>query len=347
MAPSTLHSSRTRAGSLGSIESKHGLIGSVSRWWMRSYTSDWVAFSLLLVGYIFIAAFVEPFHRLFTINDIRISFPHAEVERVPVSHLFAYALFLPLALLTLTNYLLSSPRHIHHLTTLGFLTSIILTTFLTDLIKNMVGRPRPDLIARCQPHPDTPPNKLVGVEVCTQTDHHTLHDGWRSFPSGHSSFAFAGLGYLALFWCGQFRVFSSSSSGGGGVIDGMEKVLVKRDLLKALLCLSPLLGALMIAISRCMDYRHDVEDVCVGAVMGWVITYWNYRRYWPRLSSGRCEEPYSGMTGEREYAGQGDVNGRYGRVRDEEEGAGGGFQRNVGTFDLTPPVELGPLGSPT
>ncbi|KAK3955570.1 phosphatidic acid phosphatase type 2/haloperoxidase [Pseudoneurospora amorphoporcata] len=352
MAPSGV--SRTRAGSLGtlgSIESKGGLIGSVSRWWMRSYTSDWVAFSLLLVGYILIAAFVEPFHRLFTINDIRISFPHAEVERVPVSHLFAYALFLPLGLLLLTNsLLLRSPRHIHHLSILGFLTSIILTTFLTDLIKNMVGRPRPDLIARCQPRPDTPPNKLVGVEVCTQTDHHTLHDGWRSFPSGHSSFAFAGLGYLALFWCGQFRAFSSSSPAGTGVTDGMEKVLVKRDLLKALLCLSPLLGALMIAISRCMDYRHDVEDVCVGSVMGWVITYWSYRRYWPRLSSGRCEEPYSGMNGERD---QGEVNGngvrRYSRVRDEEEGvgAGGGFQRNVGTSFVSPPdVELGPLENP-
>ncbi|KAK3492210.1 phosphatidic acid phosphatase type 2/haloperoxidase [Neurospora hispaniola] len=341
--------SRTRAGSLGSIESKHGLIGSVSRWWTRSYTSDWVAFSLLLVGYIYIAAFVEPFHRLFTINDIRISFPHAEVERVPLAHLFGYVLFLPLALLTLTNYLLSSPRHIHHLTTLGFLTSIILTTFLTDLIKNMVGRPRPDLIDRCQPDPSTPPNKLVSVEVCTQTDHHTLHDGWRSFPSGHSSFAFSGLGYLALFWCGQFRVFASSSSplsSSPGIMEGMEKVLVRRDLLKALLCLSPLLGALMIAISRCMDYRHDVEDVCVGAVMGWVITYWSYRRYWPRLSSVRSEEPYSGMTGERDGEGV-QSSGRYGRVRDEEEGViGGGFQRNVGTFDLTAPVELAPLESP-
>ena len=135
-------------------------------------------------------------------------------------------------------------------------------------------------------------------------------------------------------------------------MDGMEKVLVKRDLLKALLCLSPLLGALMIAISRCMDYRHDVEDVCVGSVMGWVITYWSYRRYWPRLSSGRCEEPYSGMNGERD---QGDlVSGsgggrRYSRVRDEEEAVGGGgFQRNVGTsaFASPPDVELGPLESP-
>lgn len=29
--------------------------------------------------------FVEPFHRMFSLNDLRISFPHAEVERVPLS----------------------------------------------------------------------------------------------------------------------------------------------------------------------------------------------------------------------------------------------------------------------
>lgn len=29
--------------------------------------------------------FVEPFHRMFFINDLRISFPYAEVERVPLS----------------------------------------------------------------------------------------------------------------------------------------------------------------------------------------------------------------------------------------------------------------------
>ena len=29
--------------------------------------------------------FIEPFHRMFYINDLAISYPHAEVERVPVS----------------------------------------------------------------------------------------------------------------------------------------------------------------------------------------------------------------------------------------------------------------------
>lgn len=96
--------------------------------------------------------------------------------------------------------------------------------------------------------------------------------------------------------------------------------------MKALFCMTPLLGATMIAISRCQDYRHDVYDVCVGALLGWTVTYWSYRRYWPRLSSGRCDEPYAGPPG----AGE-ELNGsaaRYGRLRDEEEGGGGA--RNVG-----------------
>ncbi len=80
----------------------------------------------------------------------------------------------------------------------------------------MVGRPRPDLLARCKPTPGTPTSTLVAIDVCTETDHHTLHDGWRSFPSGHSSFSFAGLGFLSLFFAGQMRVFAHSSSGGGG-----------------------------------------------------------------------------------------------------------------------------------
>ena len=116
--------------------------------------------------------------------------------------------------------------------------SIFLTTFITDVVKNAVGRPRPDLISRCKPTPTTPQNVLVDISVCTETDSHTLQDGWRSFPSGHSSFAFSGLGFLALFFAGQMHVFRP-----------------RTDLIKALLAVSPLLGAAMIAISRCEDYR--------------------------------------------------------------------------------------------
>ncbi|KAK3902133.1 phosphatidic acid phosphatase type 2/haloperoxidase [Staphylotrichum tortipilum] len=299
-----------------------GVWGSVGRFWRRTYASDYVGFALLLTAYLAIQFFVEPFHRMFSLSDLRIAFPHAEIERVPMTHDFIYALFLPLLLLTFTNVLTRAPAHKHHVTILGLAISLILTSFLTDAVKNTVGRPRPDLLARCAPRAGTPRDQLVTIDVCTETNHHKLHDGWRSFPSGHSSFSFAGLGYLALFWAAQLRIFAHSHSGTIGGLSARAEKVVRGDLIRALLCLAPLLAATMIAISRCQDYRHDVWDVCVGGLLGWTVAYWSYRRYWPRLGSGRCEEPYAGPGPEGGEEG-------YGRVRDEEEGGAGG-RDNVG-----------------
>ncbi|KAK0710098.1 phosphatidic acid phosphatase type 2/haloperoxidase [Lasiosphaeria miniovina] len=308
------------------------LLGPVSRFWHKSYAPDYLGFSLLLISYILIQFFVEPFHRMFSVNDLRISFPFAQVERVPLALDFVYVLFVPLALMVAYNLASRAALHKQHVTVLGLAIALILTAFLTDVVKNMVGRARPDLLARCMPDPKLlrdAPGPLVSINVCTQKHHHTLHDGWRSFPSGHSSFSFAGLGYLSLFLAGQMRIFAHGA-GDGDAGDGSRaptigehtEKLVRGDLMRALLCLAPLLGATMIAISRCQDYRHDVEDVCVGAILGSVVAYWSYRRYWPRLSSSRCAEPYVNPPGSEAVAA------RYGRVRDEEEGAGPG--QNVG-----------------
>lgn len=220
--------------------------------WKRSYGPDYVGLVIALTGYLLLVFFAEPFHRLFYVNDPRIQFPYADTERVPVAWNFIYALFIPLFFLIGYNAISGASVHKHHMTYLGLFTSVILSSFLTDLVKNAVGRPRPDLISRCKPVAGTPPDVLVSVDVCTETNHHLLHDGWRSFPSGHSSFSFGGLGYLSMFLAGQLGIFKHR----GG------------DLGRSLFCLTPLLGALMIAISRCEDYRHDVEDVCVGSVLG-------------------------------------------------------------------------------
>lgn len=269
---------------------------------------------------------------------------------MPVALNVVYAAALPLVVVVLANSLTGASRHKHHVAVLGLAIALILASFLTDTVKNTVGRPRPDLVARCKPAPGTPENKLVGVEVCTEARHHVLHDGWRSFPSGHSSFSFAGLGYLSLFLAGQVRLFVVGSGGGGrrknggvgagqgpngraGADDGGDDdraVYARGDLARALLCLAPLLGAAMIAISRCQDYRHDVYDVCTGALLGYVVAYWSYRRYWPQLSSWHCHEPYPGPSND------GGGLPLYGRLRDEEEGIGGG--NNVG-------IELGPLAA--
>lgn len=181
---------------------------------------------------------------------------------------------------------------------------LVLTSFVTDVIKNAVGRPRPDLISRCKPLPGTPEHKLVNFEVCTETDHHVLHDGWRSFPSGHSSFAFSGLGFLALFLCGQMHVFRP-----------------RADLSKGLFALSPLLGAAMIAISRCEDYRHDVYDVTIGSILGMGITYFSYRRYFPMLRSSKCDIPFSSRA---------DGQDGFGKIKNDEEA----LARSAGNFEL-------------
>ena len=190
--------------------------------------------------------------------------------------------------------------HKAHVTILGLAITILLTCFITDVIKDAVGRPRPDLVARCKPDMSAPQHELVTIEVCTETDHHTLHDGWRSFPSGHSSFAFSGLGYLACF-------FASQTYG----------LRPRASLAVILLCVTPLLGAALIAISRLEDYRHDFADVISGSVLGLLVAYFNWRRYYPSLLSSGCDEPHLPPSG----SGKG-ANGGFQRVRDEEEGFG-------------------------
>ncbi|KAL3421647.1 pap2 domain protein [Phlyctema vagabunda] len=276
------------------LAAQQGWIGSVARFWEKTYAPDYVGFAFLLVAYFLVQLLLTPFHRMFTLNNINIQYPHALVERVPVTWNLIYAGLIPLGTLFFCLAVTRASVHKFHVTILGFFISLALSSFITDVIKNAVGRPRPDLISRCKPAPGTNPNILVTIDVCTETGHHTLHDGWRSFPSGHSSFAFSGLGYIALFFCGQMHVFRP-----------------RTDLGRALLALAPLLGAALIAISRCEDYRHDVYDVTCGSILGITVAFFSYRRYYPRLRSPKCDIPFPS----REET----FNAGFGKIKHDEE----------------------------
>lgn len=108
-----------------------------------------------------------------------------------------YAGIIPFIILCAWAAMFRPGSHKVQVTILGFLVALMLTSFLTDVIKNAVGRPRPDLVSRCKPRKGIAEDALVAWTVCTQTNNHILHEGWRSFPSGHSSFSFSGLGYLS------------------------------------------------------------------------------------------------------------------------------------------------------
>ncbi|KAJ6261336.1 hypothetical protein Dda_4005 [Drechslerella dactyloides] len=240
----------------------------------KTYAADYLGLVILAASNASLFV-VEPFHKAFTIDDPRLQFPHAEHERVPVPLLLGLSIFIPVVAILGWTTLTGRNKHFLLVSLLGLSNSMLLCTFVTDFIKQGVGRPRPDLVSRCQPREDTPHDKLVTYEVCYQTDHHTLHDGFRSFPSGHSSTSFSGLFYLTLFLCGQFFVFRP-----GG------------DLTRTMLAFSSSFLAAYIAISRLEDYRHDYADVVVGSWIGIGSAYFSYRRYFPQLASIRCNEPY-------------------------------------------------------
>lgn len=110
-----------------------------------------------------------------------------------------YSGLVPLLVIATWTAFIRREAHIVHVSVLGLLATLLITSFVTDIIKNAVGRPRPDLISRCSPKKGTPDHTLIEFSECSPSDKNVLHEGFRSFPSGHSSYAFAGLGYLSLY----------------------------------------------------------------------------------------------------------------------------------------------------
>lgn len=86
----------------------------------------------------------------------------------------------------------------------------------------------------------------------------------------------------------------------------------RTDLARVLLALAPLIGAALIAISRCEDYRHDVYDVTIGSTLGMFVAYFSYRRYYPALKSSHCDRPFPSRAEPASMKG-------FDKLRDEEE----------------------------
>ncbi|KAH8701621.1 PAP2 domain protein [Talaromyces proteolyticus] len=258
-----------------SLSNQPGALGAIARFWQRTYAADYVALGIVATGFVLIQIFITPFHRMFYLDNMAIQFPFAKVERVPILWSIVYSAVLPATFIFAWGLITRPSAHKFHVTLLGLGVSLMVTPFITDIIKNAVGRPRPDLIDRCQPEQGTAAHRLVTFSICTQSNEHILQEGWRSFPSGHSSFAFAGLGFLSLFISGQLHVFRP-----------------RADLGRCLFAFLPTVGAALIAISRCEDYRHDVWDVSVGGILGSCIAYFTYRRYYPSLRDRQCHVPY-------------------------------------------------------
>ncbi|QSZ29001.1 hypothetical protein DSL72_003510 [Monilinia vaccinii-corymbosi] len=191
-----------------------------------SYVFDWVILIIAAaLGAVF--AYQTPNKRPFSLIDPDISYPHQNHEKISTALLGVLAFVAPAAIILVVTFTLvpgptvpkSVPRALIwkrklwelHASWLGLALSLALAFVITNGMKNLFGRPRPDLISRCDPDLANLEKYAVGggsrpqgvflvqAGICRQKDKYTLEDGFRSYPSGHSSFSAAGLIYLSLF----------------------------------------------------------------------------------------------------------------------------------------------------
>lgn len=305
-----------------------------------SYVVDWIVIiGIAAVG----AGFwkITPNHRPFSPVDPDISFPYVEHEKISTGLLVTIALVIP-ALVTAFVTLVFAPgpgvsrgtpkslmwrMKLWEWNTawMGLALALATTFFFTEGLKNVIGRPRPDLLSRCNLDPATVQqyalggegsqlplwNLLVSSTACRQPNASKLNDGFASFPSGHSSFSWAGMFYLTLFLCSKFSVtipyllpytFESSTQDAKrydqGLIDGdsdnfkndapastkSRSVPLRKQaaapptylLILPLICISI---PAYVASTRFSDFRHHGFDIIFGSLMGTVISYIGFRMY--------------------------------------------------------------------
>ncbi|KAE8371226.1 PAP2 superfamily-domain-containing protein [Aspergillus bertholletiae] len=191
---------------------------------LLSYVIDWVFIvGIALIGYGFHT--VTPNHRPFTLTDPSISFPYTEHETVPMTVAIVVALIVPAVIIVFVALVLVSGSRVPqdratvwrmklwewNAGWLGLGLAAAAAFMATEGLKNLYGRPRPDLLARCDPDLEniaayvvgglggrvTGAPSVVSWEICKNTDKKMLQDGFVSFPSGHSSCGFP----LSLFYC--------------------------------------------------------------------------------------------------------------------------------------------------
>ncbi|KAJ3277963.1 hypothetical protein HK104_002784 [Borealophlyctis nickersoniae] len=245
------------------------------------YLGDWLtALCILLLSAI--VSEMEPFHRPIDLKNPELSHPHLP-DIVPSWAEVVVTLGFPPIILCLCHMTATYARRkgqfssartgganlllrdLHHLL-LGLSLSFAAAKLSTDILKMWAGRFRPDFLDRCKWDP------VLGD--CTG-DPNVVKDGRRSFPSGHSSNAFAGMGFLSLWVAGHLGVLSGwgGSQGGGRAWRVMAAVM-------------PLFPASYIAISRSQQYIHFPTDIAFGIALGmvWAVIFYAmfYRAGQPR-----------------------------------------------------------------
>jgi membrane-associated phospholipid phosphatase len=202
---------------------------------------------------------------------------------------------------------------------------------ITEGLKDLAGKPRPFLLAVCDP--DLSPESIrkhqvgglgisldsavpivVDWHICRQSDQGKLRNAFASWPSGHSSFSWAGMLYLSLFICAKFAVqipyllpgsdsqryistFDEDHHGDDEFPKESESRFSSqrhppRNQAAAppvhllIIAFIPIATALFISTSRWFDYRHHGFDIISGSLLGILTAWLGFRWYHLPLQGG-------------------------------------------------------------
>ncbi|KAL8382003.1 hypothetical protein RB595_006000 [Gaeumannomyces hyphopodioides] len=162
---------------------------------------------------------------------------------------------------------------------MGLLYSLITSALFQVTIKWLIGGLRPNFLSVC--NPDTslasrPGGNKTGLEgtgyggimytyeVCRgdgNGDLSGVFNSLESFPSGHTTAAFAGFVYLYLYLNAKLKVFSNYHP----------------SMWKLALTYAPILGATLIGGSLTVDQSHNWYDIVAGGIIGTIFALSSYR----------------------------------------------------------------------
>ncbi|KAK6202546.1 phosphatidic acid phosphatase type 2/haloperoxidase [Scheffersomyces amazonensis] len=253
-----------------------------------SYVVDWFLYIVILLVFSIYGTTAAPRYHEFSLHDINLLYTYKSEDEtaVPLLPLIVIAIGLPIfqfiACSVINGATLSSSRKFWdiYIGLMCLCGSMSIQLMVTVILKNICGLPRPDMISRCQPNlrVEVPLLQLSTVSICSNPDIALIQEGFRTFPSGHSSTVFCGMVLSSLNIAGKLQVFD------------------KRGIsFKVTLAILPIMISCFVSCTRISDNRHFLRDVIGGSIIGASVSIWFYSQYFPSIfnlqNCGRAYPP--------------------------------------------------------